>query len=155
MLGIFKNLWKGKKSYNFYLAGGMRGYKDLNKPMFDLVSNLLRSNGATVWSPSEHDSYLQLSFAQCMTTDLDAVVNLCQRIVFLPGWRKSLGANVEAFSAFSCGKPAFEVVLNDDKTDLYLIGLDLVKYTLPYYSGETHNFNPHQCGLNSFDRTEE
>lgn len=141
---------KNKKKYDFYLGGGMRGYKDLNKPMFTLVATLLRNSGFSVWSPSEHESYLKLSFGQCMIADLNAVVNKCRKIALLPGWRKSLGANIEAFSAFGCGKEAVEVILSKNNTELDLIHLDLTEYRLPYNSGEDRQFDPHKCDLDSF-----
>lgn len=132
-----------KKKYDFYLAGGMRGYPDLNKPMFTLVARLLREKGFTVWNPSEHESYLELSFAKCMILDLNAVINKCCRIVLLPDWRKSLGANAETFSVFVCGKEAVEVVLNEDRTDFNFIPVVLNHYRLPYQGGEIHQFDPH------------
>lgn len=144
--------WKSEKTFDFYLAGGMRGYKELNKPMFALVAHMLRDRGFTVWSPSEHDSYLKLSFAQVMTIDLDKVINKCRKIALLPGWRKSLGSNMEAFSAFSVGKEAVEVILNEDKTDFDLAPLDLSEYVLPYQTGDTRRFDPHKCPLDSFSQ---
>lgn len=139
--------WKKKKVYDFYLAGGMRGYPELNKPLFTLVANLLRQKGFIVWSPSEHKSYLELSFGQCMTADLNAVVNQCQKIALLPHWRHSLGANIEAFAAFACGKEAMEVILNGDKMDMELISIDLSYYHLPYKNGNIRQFNPHISSL--------
>ncbi len=146
--------WKKKLKYDFYLAGGMRGYKDLNKPMFALVAKLLREKGFTVWSPSEHKSYLKLSFGQVMTIDLNKVINECRKIALLPGWRESLGANGESFAAFCCGKEAVEVELNDGKTEIDLIPLDLNNYNLPYQTGGTRRFNPHQCPLDSFEQSD-
>lgn len=136
--------------YDFYVGGPMRGYPNLNKGMFSLIAHLLRSKGFTVWSPAEHDSYLKLSFAQCMTVDLKKVIFGCRKIALLPGWRESLGANMEVFSAFACGKDAFEVLMNDDKTDFELMSVDLSKYRLPYQLGETRQFDPHKCDLDSF-----
>jgi hypothetical protein len=121
----------------------MRNYPELNKKMFTLVAHLLRTKGFTVWSPSEHESYLELSFGQCMTADLNAVINECRKIALLPGWRDSLGANMEAFSAFACGKEAVEIVPNEDKTDFDLVPLILSQYCLPYQNGGTHQFDPH------------
>lgn len=155
MLKFLRNWWKSKETFDFYLAGGMRGYKNLNKSMFTLVVRLLRAKGFTVWSPSEHDTYLKLSFGQVMTIDLNQVINKCRKIVLLPGWRESLGANGESFAAFCCGKEAVEVVLNDDKTDFDLAPLDLSQYRLPYQTGETCQFNPHKCDLDSFEQVQE
>lgn len=144
--------WK-KKSYDMYLCGPMRGYPELNKYMFVVVALILRAKGFTVWSPSEHKSYLKLSFAQCMTADLNAVINKCRKIALLPGWRDSQGANVEAFSAFAVGKDSLEIIPNNcrDCTDIELVPIDLTKYCLPYKIGKTETFNPHKCDLDSFD----
>lgn len=138
-----------KRMCDFYVGGPMRSYPNLNKPMFDLVSHLLREQGFTVWSPAEHKSYLQLSFAQCMTVDLNMVINRCRKIALLPGWRKSLGANMELFAAFACGKDAFEVIPNDDKTSIELKPLDVSSYRLPYQDGEIHRFDPHSCPVDA------
>ncbi len=134
-----------KRTYDFYLGGPMRGYPELNKPMFSWVAHLLRAKGCTVWSPSEHESYLTLSFAQCMTVDLNAVINSCRKIALLPGWRNSLGANIEAFVAFSTNKEAVEVILNDEETSIELRPLSLNDYHLPYQDGEKRQFDPHAC----------
>lgn len=145
--------------YDFYIGGPMRGYKDLNKPMFTLAANLLRRMGFTVWSPSEHKSYLQLSFGQVMTIDLNKIINECQKIALLPGWRRSLGANAEVFSAFVCNKEAVEIIFNKGKVEcsdchvpkiVELMSIDLNNYCLPYQDGKTHSFNPHHCDLSSF-----
>lgn len=140
-----------KKLYDFYLGGPMRGMPNLNKATFALAADLLRNKGFTVWSPAEHDSYLKLSFGQCMTVDLNAVINDCRKVALLPGWRESLGANMEAFSAFACGKEAVEIILNGDKTDIEFVPVDLSDYCLPYKEGETYRFNPHECDLSSFE----
>lgn len=143
---------KNKMKYDFYLAGKMRGCKDLNKPLFISVAQRLRAQEFTVWSPAEQKSYLQSSFAECMTLDLNAVINECRKIAFLPGWRKSLGANGEAFSAFLCGKEAVEVVFGNTVVngieDMDLKPVDLSNYHLPY-SGEQHQFNPHDCSVDA------
>ncbi len=139
--------WKKKKTYDFYLAGGMRGYPNLNKDMFTRVAQGLRSLGFTVWSPSEQDSYLKSSFAQCMTLDLNQVINQCRKIAFLPGWRKSLGANMEAFCAFACQKESFEVVVGKPSS-MDLVPIDLINYLLPYQTGQDRRkFDPHSCSV--------
>lgn len=138
--------WKRKK-YDFYAAGPMRGYADFNKAMFDKVAKALRDKGFTVWSPSEHNSH-SMSFSELMKIDLNKVINDCDGIALLPGWRKSLGASVEAFTAFACGKNVVEIQLVVDKLELAYI--DLSGYSLPYLDGETSPFDPHKCDLNSF-----
>lgn len=147
---ILRRIVGKRVDYDFYIGGPMRGYRELNKSMFTLVAYMLRSKGFTVWSPSEHDSYLKRSFAQCMTVDLNAVINSCRQIALLPGWRNSLGVNMEVFSAFACGKQVIEVMLNEDKTDFDLVPFDPSKYRLPYQTGENRQFDPHRCELDSF-----
>jgi len=121
----------------------MRGIPNLNKEMFTLVAGLLRDKGFTVFNPSEHGSYLRSSFASCMTTDINAIVNRCNKIALLPSWKDSLGANTEAFVAFVCGMEAVEVTLNETKTDIDLLPFDLSNYRLPYGEGEACQFDPH------------
>jgi hypothetical protein len=128
----------------------MRGIPEFNKPMFNLVSYLLRLKGYTVRNPAEKDEFLYPTFKECMKVDLNAVINQCYEMVLLPDWRKSLGANIEMFVAFACDKRAVEIILNDDKTDFDLIPVNLNKYCLPYQDGETHSFNPHHCDFSSF-----
>ncbi len=118
--------------YDFYACGPMEGYKNQNKEMFSLVVRLLREKGFTVWSPSENGDYSDSSYSQCMTVDINKVVNDCDGIALLPGWRRSLGGNAEAFVAFICGKEGVEVKLNEDKTDIELVPVDLGIYCLPY-----------------------
>jgi hypothetical protein len=138
----------------------MRGYPNLNKDLFAKVAEALRSMGLTVWSPSEQASYIKLSFAQCISLDLNMVNNSCRKIVFLPGWRESLGANMEAFTAFACKKEAFEIIFegydiedmahrtNKVFTHLELVPLDLSHYLLPYQTGDhRREFDPHKCAL--------
>lgn len=121
-----------KKKYDFYLAGPMKGIPQLNKPMFTLMAYLLRRKGFTVWSPSEQETYLKLSFAQCMIADLNMVVNRCRKIALLPGWRNSLGGNAETFTAFVCGKEAVEIIPDEGNTDIELVSFNLNDYCLPY-----------------------
>jgi len=147
---LIKLFGSNKKMCDFYIGGPMRGYKDLNKAMFALVARLIRDSGFSVWSPSEHNSYLELSFAECMTADLNAVINDCRKIALLPGWKESLGANMEAFVAFACGKEAVEVVLSEDRMSVGLVPFDLADYCLPYKRDHDRRFNPHQCSLDSF-----
>lgn len=131
-----------KVKCDFYVGGPMRHYPELNRHMFALVSKLLRERGHTVWSPSEYDDEHPMdSLAQRMTIDLNVVINQCDRVALLPGWRESLGANAEVFAAFVCGKEVVEVILstengeyipNDNSRIIDLIPIDLKEYSLPY-----------------------
>ena len=121
-----------KKKYDLYLAGRMRGKPNLNRPMFVKVAESLRGRGYSVWNPAEHDSYLESSYAECMTMDLNAVINECDGMALLPGWRSSLGANVEVLSAFVCGKKCFEIVSDESYANVELIAITPDELRLPY-----------------------
>jgi hypothetical protein len=96
------------KRFDFYLAGPMTGYKNHNFPAFDKAAKILRDKGYTVWSPAEHNG-LGMTFAQCMSIDLEKIVNQCDNIVVLDKWRNSLGANCEVFTAFCMGKNVYRL----------------------------------------------
>jgi len=100
--------------FDWYLAGPMTGYPEFNYPAFKLAAQLLRNRGYTVWSPAEEND-THLTFNICMRKDLDAVVNLCNGIILLNGWKKSLGANMETFAAFGCGKVIRELMIFENK----------------------------------------
>lgn len=119
------------QKFDFYLAGGMRGYKDKNKPMFLTITNLLRDEGYSVFNPGEVNDD-GMTFNECMTIDLNAVINKCNHIAFLPGWKDSLGANTEALVAMTCGKPAYQTRLIKKGTKVTLKRISLVRKTLPY-----------------------
>lgn len=119
------------EQFDFYLAGPMRNYKNKNKDMFITVATLLRDDGFTVFNPGEVNDD-GMTFEECMDVDLNAVINRCKNIAFLPGWRDSLGANTEALVAFVCGKEAYQTRLIKKGTQLKLKRISLVKRTLPY-----------------------
>jgi len=122
---------KKKFRYDFYLAGPMRGYPEMNTPLFNRAAKRLRDQGYTVFNPAEvNDEHL--SFEECMTVDLDAVVNQCNAIAILPGWRDSIGSNGEVFTAFLCGKDVFEVDLESDPDLVVLTKVLTENYKLPY-----------------------
>lgn len=153
MLKFVIDLFKSKKTYDFYLAGGMRGYKNQNKPMFMLVAKLLRQNGYTIWNPVESEATLSTAtFADCMVLDLTTIIESCKGIILLPGWRKSLGANIEATVSFAIGNKSYEVMLDKDEMTIELLDIDLSKYRLPYEEDDTNCFDPHLCELDSFQK---
>ena len=117
--------------FDFYLAGPMRGIKDENTPMFNKVATMLREYGYTVFNPAEANDG-DLSFEECMTVDLDAVVNKGANVAILPGWRKSLGSNVEVFSAYVCGKAVYEVDIETNPGFIMFLQVQTDKYDLPY-----------------------
>lgn len=146
----------GKSKYDFYVCGPMRGYPELNYPLFNKVADLMIKKGLLPYNPAAYDGGVSLgetevTFGFCMLRDLNAIINLCNGIALLPGWRGSLGANIESFVAFGCQKRIVEVVVNDDVTDFTLNDIDLSKYQLPYGVGATRQFDPHKCDLDKFE----
>ena len=122
---------KEEKQFDLYLAGPMRNYENKNKDMFLKVATLLREQGYSVFNPGQVNDD-DMSFQECMRIDLDAVVNRCDGIAFLPDWKLSLGSNAEAFSAFVCGKPGFQTRLIKKETEVRLKKISLKNYCLPY-----------------------
>ena len=77
-----------------YLAGPMSGLPDLNFAAFHARAAELRAMGNEVINPAEITPDKELSWKQCMRTDIAALV-FCDGIELLPGWEKSNGANLE------------------------------------------------------------
>lgn len=117
--------------YDFYLAGPMSGIKDHNYPAFNIAATKLRQMGFKVFNPAEVNKWSTPNY-QCMHTDIDAVLNKCEAIIFLTGWRDSEGANIEAMVAKACSKKAFEFVNDVGPVDLKLISLEY--QNLPFKS---------------------
>jgi len=125
-----------KKMFDWYLAGPMTGYPEFNHPAFKLAAKVLRNRGYTVWSPAEEND-THLTFNVCMAKDLNAVVNLCKGVVLLNGWKRSLGANMETFAAFGCGKIIRELAIfkneaTKDGYELLFSEINPEHYLLPY-----------------------
>lgn len=138
MFDFFKS-----KRFDMYLAGPMRGYPGFNEKMFLMAAKSLRKLGFSVWNPADNVMIGDVSFSDCMKLDLGTIIKRCKSIVFLPGWRDSLGANAEAFVAFACGKSGFELQIDNDEVTV-MIPVDFVDYKLPYKKGRTKKFDPHQ-----------
>ena len=128
---MFKKLFEyfKRKRFDFYLAGPMRGIPNLNTPLFNTTAAMLRRSGYTVFNPAEVNDD-NLSFEECMRVDLDAVINKCESVVLLPGWRRSIGSNGEVFTACLCGRDVFEFCKDEDW--FILTPVDTTKFKLPY-----------------------
>ena len=100
--------FRHKRTYDFYLAGPMKGYPNGNKKKFLKVAAILRVQGYTVWNPAEQNDSSS-SFTVCIKKDIDAVVHKCRAIALLPGWENSLGANTETLCAYVSGKDIYLV----------------------------------------------
>jgi len=100
----------------YYLAGPMSGLPQYNFPEFYRVAKELRLCGFKIISPAELDdeetaaaalaaktsvagetSVAGKSWADFLQRDVKIIADQCQGIVFLPGWRGSRGARLEAF----------------------------------------------------------
>jgi nucleoside 2-deoxyribosyltransferase len=95
-----------------YIAGPMRGIKDFNFPAFDQEAAYWREHGWRVVNPAEMDrehdgpeahANAKWSFEVYMRRDLKAIIEQCDAIVLLPGWSRSLGANIELTVARALG----------------------------------------------------
>lgn len=85
-----------------YVAGPMTGYPEHNYPAFAAMAATLRAVGCVVISPHElHDS-LDHEWDWYLRRDLRELVK-CTRIVMLPGWKGSRGAQLEHYVAQSLG----------------------------------------------------
>lgn len=77
-----------------YVCGPMSGLPESNYPAFHRAAAQIRAMGCTVYNPAENPEppckswlgYMRMAVAQVARAD---------RIVLLPGWRKSKGARVE------------------------------------------------------------
>lgn len=113
---------------NIYLAGRMRGLKDLNFPTFMAAAQKLRAEGHTVFNPAERDlkkygkrvlrkaqrgshyaiakdlklEPLALS-RDCFLADTKWICKSADAIALLPGWKKSKGAKAEKALAEAIG----------------------------------------------------
>lgn len=98
-----------------YVAGPMRGYAEYNFPAFADACARLRAVGHIVISPHEHDlengfdparSLAEQGFdlRAALRWDLDSVLS-ADRVVVLPGWEHSSGAQAEVAVAKAAGIP--------------------------------------------------
>jgi hypothetical protein len=101
-----------------YLAGPMRGIDQFNFPAFHTAAQELRSYGATVVSPAEHDeeqgfdptlnSLDGFDLAAALSWDLTQILHEVDAIALLPGWEASSGVAAEVATARAVGKEVFE-----------------------------------------------
>lgn len=113
---------------NIYLAGRMRGLKNLNFDRFNKEAKNLRAEGHTVFNPAERDikkygerilkkaqrgshaaiaksvglSTLDLA-RECFLADTKWICSHADAIALIPGWEKSKGARAEKSLAEAIG----------------------------------------------------
>lgn len=103
----------------WYLAGPMTGIPQFNIPAFDEATDTLRSQGFTIVSPAERDTYetrkaalnsktgdhSELSgsetYGDMLSRDMKILADEVGGVIFLPGWEKSRGAKTEAYIALA------------------------------------------------------
>jgi hypothetical protein len=112
----------------YYLAGPMSGIPSFNYPAFFAAAAHLRRLGLEVVSPAEFDDEQTTAailaspdgdasnlthtggrtYGQFLARAVSAVADddVCA-VVFLPGWRSSRGARLEAFTALTLGRHFF------------------------------------------------
>lgn len=108
-----------------YLAGPMRGYPLWNFPAFDHAAAWLRRGGWQIVNPaeldratgfSEHTTELPDGFIhEAMRRDIEALLNV-EAIVLLPGWRDSVGAQMEVGIAEALGLAIYEISVSEPYT---------------------------------------
>ncbi len=77
---------------HIYISGPMTGMIDHNRPAFNRAKRQLSHLGHKVVSPAD---FSDIKWELCLTRDLIVMLLLCDRIVVLPGWKKSKGASLE------------------------------------------------------------
>lgn len=90
-------------SKSIYIAGPMRGYKDLNFPAFDAAKTLLQQYFGEVISPADLSRQAgkispnpdAAELREIALTDLTEIVSNANAIYMLRGWERSPGARAE------------------------------------------------------------
>lgn len=87
-------------SNRIYVAGGMRGYPELNFPAFNEATKGLTEAGWEVVNPVNINPDPNTPYAECMRKDIAELVT-CDAIYMLHGWADSKGATME-YSIAEC-----------------------------------------------------
>lgn len=87
----------------------MTGLPNFNYPAFEEAARMLQAQGYAVRSP--HTNPVEgRPWSYAMRLGLRMLLNECNAVVLLPGWRKSRGASIEAELAASIDYPLFELI---------------------------------------------
>ena len=95
-----------------YIAGPMTGIPDFNRFSFNEAARLLSEKGHIVLNPAvlpdgmKHEEYMTI----CL-----AMVEVCDTVMLLPGWEKSVGAQMEHKRARELGKEVIEIEVTHDR----------------------------------------
>lgn len=82
-----------------YIAGPMRGYPDLNFPVFDSARSMLQSLGHDPISPADIDRARGHTDNRGYAKRDTEIILTCDAICMLNGWTDSVGATAEFFLA--------------------------------------------------------
>lgn len=110
------------KGRQVYLSGPMRGYEEFNFPAFVNGAKELRSQGYLVYNPAEVELKAGFDPKTGLYADghtvtireliMDDLVWICQfadKVVVLPGWEQSKGAQAEVATAIAVGVEVVEL----------------------------------------------
>lgn len=107
------------ESKSVYVAGPMSGIAEFNRPAFMVAESYLRDQGLRVMNPAvlpdgfSHEQYLSIALP---------MLRACEAVVFLPGWRESVGAMMEYDEAQRAMMPCFEMQMGAVYGLPYVIG---------------------------------
>lgn len=105
-----------------YVAGPMTGYPDHNVPAFDAATaklrsllfhvvsppDVTRSYGVTIRGINSDGTIDPAAYCQLVKLDIQAMLQDCERIYVLPGWRESKGAKLEVAIGLACGMKIYD-----------------------------------------------
>lgn len=88
-----------------YIAGKMSGIEDFNHPAFHAKALELRAAGEEVINPAEFDAEIgpDQPWDVYLRRDLVLLAEKCDKVVLLPGWEDSKGAQLEHHVAQALG----------------------------------------------------
>lgn len=115
---------------NIFVSGPMRGFAEFNFPEFARVTEWLRSQGHTVFSPAEHEltlgfdptglagtseelEGLTFDLRRALRDELTWLLDNADCVVVLDGWDKSSGARAEVSAAKAIGVTVLSSTLED------------------------------------------
>ena len=90
---------------SIYISGPMTGYPDFNRPTFNVAARLLFkwTDGDAIANPAAADLGPTATWADYMRVHLVTIATEVDRVVTLPGWDKSRGAQLEVHVARELG----------------------------------------------------
>jgi Domain of unknown function (DUF4406) len=104
-----------------YLSGPMRGYEEFNFPAFISAAKELRAKGYKVYDPAEQElehgfdpktglyaDGRQVTIRELILEDLVWICQFADKVVVLPGWENSKGAQAEVACARAVGVEVIE-----------------------------------------------